>query len=55
MTLSRTEMPGSFLKMRIVKAIPHNPCASDAPSRFSSDCLNSTQACWRKSRRIWVI
>ena len=28
-----------------VKAIPHNPCASDAPSSASSDCLNSTQAC----------
>ena len=28
-----------------VKATPHDPCASDAPSRFSSDCLNSTQAC----------
>ena len=27
------------------KATPHDPCASDAPSRFSSDCLNSTQAC----------
>ena len=29
----------------ITKATPHDPCASDAPSRFSSDCLNSTQAC----------
>ena len=29
--------------------------AQDAQSDFSSDCLNSTQACWRKSRRIWVI
>ena len=37
------------------KAIPHYSCASDATSRFSSDCLNSTQVCWRKSRRIWVI
>ena len=47
--------PLDSVKIVEVKAIPHNPCASDAPSRFSSDYLNSTQACWRKSRRIWVI
>ena len=34
------------------KATPHDPCASDAPSRFSSDCLNSTQACKRSSLRF---
>ena len=34
------------------KATPHDPCASDAKSRFSSDCLNSTQAGWRPARRI---
>ena len=39
----------------IVKATPHNHCASDAQSDFSSDCLNSTPPCWRKARRIWVI
>ena len=38
-----------------IKATPHDPCASDAKSRFSSDCLNSTQAGWRPARRIWVI
>ena len=26
------------------KAIPHNPCASDAQSDFSSECINLTQA-----------
>ena len=26
-----------------LKAIPHNHCAQDAQSDFSSDCLNSTQ------------
>ena len=31
--------------IQMIKATPHDPCASDAPSRFSSDCLNSTQAC----------
>ncbi|MBR6102429.1 MAG: GNAT family N-acetyltransferase [Ruminococcus sp.] len=41
--------------MGFVKATPHDPCASDAKSRFSSDCLNSTQAGWRPARRIWVI
>ncbi|MBR6101456.1 MAG: hypothetical protein IKP95_03435 [Ruminococcus sp.] len=38
-----------------LKATPHDPCASDAKSRFSSDCLNSTQAGLRPARRIWVI
>ena len=28
-----------------VKAIPHNPCASDAKSIFPSECINSTQPC----------
>ena len=29
---------------QFVKAIPHNPCASDAQSDFSSECINLTQA-----------
>ena len=29
---------------RYLKAIPHNPCASDAQSDFSSECINLTQA-----------
>ena len=28
---------------KVFKAIPHNHCAQDAQSDFSSDCLNSTQ------------
>ena len=30
--------------MAKIKAIPHNPCASDAQSDFSSECINLTQA-----------
>ena len=34
----------SFLEP-VLKAIPHDPCASDAQSIFSSECINSTQPC----------
>ena len=44
-----------YLKYGIIKAIMHDPCASDAQSEFSSDRLNFPQAYWRKSREIWVI
>ena len=29
----------------VVKDTPHKDCVQDAQSDFSSDCLNSTQAC----------
>ena len=32
-------------KVNTVKAIPHNLCASDTQSIFSSECINSTQPC----------
>ena len=34
------------------RATPHNPCASDAPSIFTSECINSTQPCKRSSLRF---
>ena len=37
------------------KATPHNHCRADAKSDFSSDCIETTQAYWRKSRSFCAI
>ena len=38
-----------------LKATPHNYCRAYAPSDFSSDCMNFTQAGCRLSRKICAI
>ena len=43
------------INARIIKATPHNYCRADAPSDFSSDCTNFTQAGCRLSRKICAI
>ena len=36
----------------IVKATPHRDCAKDAPTDFSSDCIEILQAYCRMSRDL---
>ena len=38
------------LMFTIIKAAPHKDCAEDAPTDFSSDCIEISQAYLRMSR-----